>query len=242
MTNIAEWGVATGVKAAALACAGYWRHTLADAELGCGAICRKNAEALHAVLPSTLSAGRVGRKVMDALFGGDRAEADTIPVTLRPLFYRSRTEHGRTRTTLPEVIAPLVSKVTLMRDGRLVSPSSTVVPRDLLEPLDRTAFTIGTVDALDGCLTHSAYGERKPGDDDSARAWNACREQCRPLAAAVFRSLAGDARFERIDGESIDVGNGQHGASHAIGALYDRIEQDAPTAQLRGAARAFERS
>jgi hypothetical protein len=88
----------------------------------------------------------VDRGLVAALFTGTHAEAESIAVTLRPLVYRARTEHGRARLTLPPVITPIASKVTLMRDGRLVSPVATVALRNLLEPLDRTAFTIGTIE------------------------------------------------------------------------------------------------
>ena len=77
--------------------------------------------------------------------------------------------HGRQLSRLPEVLTPIVSRVTLFRDGRLTMPTNTVVPRDLLEPLDRNALTIGTVDALDGFITRfpepggTAEGEAESG-------------------------------------------------------------------------------
>ena len=233
MTNIARCCISASVKASALAHARYWRNTLADAELGRGALSQDDAAALHPVSATDVSMGRVGHDVIATLFAGDRAEAESIAVVLRPLVYRSRTEHGRVRSTLPALIAPIVSKITLMRDGRLVSPSATVVPRDLLEPVDRAAFTIGTVAALDGFLTRNGAGSKRPEDDGEALPdWNAYREYCRLLVAAVFPALAGDARFERADGGLIGIGDGQGGASQSIGALYDRIEKDEPDAPL----------
>lgn len=233
MTNTVECGMSKGVKAPALAYARYWRNTLADAELGRGALGNRDAAALHPVSSMALSTGRVGDDVIAALFVGDRTEAESITVTLRPLVYRSRTEHGRARATLPAIVTPIVSKVTLMRDGRMVSPSTTIVPRDLLEPLDRTAFTIGTVEALDGFLTRNGRELERPQDDSNAApGWNAYREHCRLLVAAVFPALAGDRRFERHESGLIDIGDGQCGASKSIGALLDRIEKDEPPTPL----------
>lgn len=233
MTKAVECGMTVAVKAPALACARYWRNTLADAELGRGALGLKDAGALHPISPAALSTGRVGLEVITALFTGDRAEAESIAITLRPLVYRSRTEHGRISLTLPAVVTPIVSKATLMRDGRVVSPVATVVPRDLLEPLDHTAFTIGTVDALDGFLTRNGDGPETPADDSGAApSWDAYREHCRLLVATVFPELTDDKRFERNDGGLIGIGDGQRGASQSIGALYDRIAKDEPAAPL----------
>jgi hypothetical protein len=233
MTKAAKCGMRSAVKAPALACARYWRNTLADAELGRGALDLKDAGALHSISPAALSSGRVGHAVVAALFTGDRTEAESIAVTLRPLVYRSRTKHGRSYQPLPAVVTPIVSKATLMRDGRLLSPMATVVPRDLLEPLDHTAFTIGTVDTLDGFLTR--YGQRPetPADDGSAGpSWDAYREHCRLLEATVFPRLADDERFDRDDDGLIGIDNGQRGTTQWIGALYDRIMTDDPAAPL----------
>jgi hypothetical protein len=137
----------------ALICARYWRNRLADAGLGRGAFRNDDVVAFIPVDSSFLLQGRVDTEAVAALFRGSHAEAESRTVLLRPYVYRARIEHGRRFSPLPDVVTPIVSQVTLFQDGQLTIPMNTVVPRDLLEPLDRNAFTIGTVEEQDSFLT-----------------------------------------------------------------------------------------
>jgi hypothetical protein len=108
------------------------------------------------------------------------------------------------------VLTPIVSRFTLHKDGRLSAPTAIVVPRDLLEPLDRNDVTIGTVEALDDFLTlHTDPGaapKQEAGDGTPPTDWEAYRRYCDNLAHAVFPELARDERFERADGGFIKAG------------------------------------
>jgi hypothetical protein len=149
-----------------------------------------------------LMRGQVDPAVVATLFEGDQAEEECRTVLLRPLVYGSRSMHGSRRSSLPDVITPIVGRATLFRDGRLTIPANTVVPRDLLEPLDRDAFTIGTVEALDTFLTQEVQPRRIVGNDAdrlSGPAWLAYRQYCHRLAEAVFPALADDERVERVE-------------------------------------------
>ena len=109
------------------------------------------------------------------------------------------------------------------------------MPRDLLEPLDRNALTIGTVDALDSFIVRvpaprgTAEGEAE--GRSAVPTWLGYRQYCARLAQAVFPTLAADKRFERIDGAFIEAG-GQSGPSRPIGDLYDQMDDDQPAAPL----------
>ncbi len=212
----------------ALICARYWRNSLADAELGQGAFSNRDVAAFITVSGAELRAGRVGRNAIAALFGGEYKDAESRPILLRPFVYRVRALHGQMRSSLPEVLTPIASRLTVFRDGRLGLPTNTVVPRDLLEPLDRDACTIGTVAALDDYLTCSPTSAKVPGEADG---WERYRDECIRLEQAVFPQLAGDDRFARAD-EGLIEAHAKQGSSRTISALYDHLEKAQPDAPL----------
>jgi len=223
------------VKRDALICARYWRNALADAELGRGSFRNEDVADFVHVQSGDLRQGHIGADALAVLFSGKYAEADSRTVLLRPVIYRARTLHGRRYTTISDVLTPIVSSATLYRDGRLSVPAKTVVPRDVLEPLDRNAHAIGTVEALDDFLTlHPGPGialEEKEGEGPPPVDWDAYRRYCEKLAQAVFPELAGDDRFELADGGFIEARD-QAGSGRAIRALYDHIEEEQPDAPL----------
>ena len=119
----------------ALAYARYWRNTLADAELGRGAFRSREVEAFQRIDAEALARGRFGEDTLAALFQGDNREAESLKVVLRPLVYRSRTEHGRSRVGSPDFLTPIATPATVFRGGRLELGPGTATPRDLLEPI-----------------------------------------------------------------------------------------------------------
>jgi hypothetical protein len=219
----------------ALICGGYWRNSLADAELGRGAFRNDDVEAFVPVDSAAILWGQADAEAVAALFQGRHAEAKSRTVLLRPFVYRARTVHGWRRSRLPDVLTPIVSRVTLFRDGELTIPTSTVVPRDLLEPLDRNTLTIGTVEALDSFLTRflepSGLAEGEAESRSAGSTWAAYWRYCDRLAQDVFPALADDEQFERIKDGYIEARE-QLGTSRSIGALYDHMRNDQPAAQL----------
>jgi hypothetical protein len=174
----------------ALICARYWRSSLADAALGRGAFRKDDVAAFIPADSSSLLQGRVDAVAVAALFQGDHAEAESRTVLLRPFVYRARTEHGRRFSTLPDVVTPIVSQVTLFQDGQLTLPTNAVVPRDLLEPLDRNAFTIGTLKEQDSFLTRfpelGGAAEVEAKSRSTAANWLAFRQYCDRLLKQYF--------------------------------------------------------
>ncbi len=219
----------------ALIPARYWRNALADAELGRGGFKNKDVARFLTVASADLRQGRVDPGVIATLFKNKHEKVESQTILLRPLIYRARTLHGQRRSSLPDVLTPIASRLTLNRDGRLTVPAHVVVPRDLLEPLDRNAFTIGTVEALDDFLTLYPEPGALPGEEGgngpASAGWSAYWRYCDRLAQAVFPELADDERFERVD-EAFIEGHGQSGSGRLIGALYDHIEKDRPEAPL----------
>lgn len=212
----------------------YWRDTLADAELGQGAFRQGDTDAFYTVSADALAQGRVDQAIVGSLFNTQADELKSLTVVLRPLVYKSRTSHARHNTGLPAVVTPIVTRATLMRDGRLTSLETTVVPRDLLEPLPRGEFSIGTIGSLDDFLTVRSHSRSRNEDEDAeskASEWDSYRGYCRDLIAAIFPELAQSTDFQKLEGGYLTLG-APGGASRAIGALYDQIGRDTPVAPL----------
>ena len=90
-----------------------------------------------------------------------------MDVVIRPQVYAARTEHGKQQSNgVPDIVTPLVTPAVLDRDGRLYPCRGTVVPRDLLEPLERGSFAIGSVSALDTFLTDSVPGIENDAEEE----------------------------------------------------------------------------
>ena len=209
-----------------LACAKYWRTSLADAELGRGAFQKKDIASFDTIKRIDLSRGQVGPKVLKKLFSGEHAEAESRDVLLRPLVCQARVEHGQQRATLPYQITPIVSRAIVLRDGGLKAMSKTVVPRDLLRPHDRDAFTIGDVEALDRFLASDMEAENCADD------WQAYERFCGRLTKAVFPGLRGNDCFERVEGGYLKPADFKGDPGRSIIALYDHLVGRKPKAPL----------
>ncbi len=207
-------------------CASYWRTALADAELGRGAFQKKDTAGFETIERADLFHGRVGPKVLDNLFRGEHAEAEGRDVLLRPLVYQARVEHGQQRATLPYQITPIVSRAIVLRDGGLKAMSKTVVPRDLLRPHDRDAFTIGDVEALDRFLASDMEAENCADD------WQAYERFCDRLIKAVLRGLKCNDGFERVEGGYLKPADLKGDPARNIIALYDRLVERKPDVSL----------
>lgn len=147
-----------------IAYAAYWRNSLADAALGNGAL--KNAEAkdFQQRPHDELDTGRVDASIVEEFFKDEKPECTAVDVMVRPFVYVARFEHGQERGGNPEIVTPIVTAGELKRDGRLYLSGPSVVPRDLLEPLDQGTFAIGELSALDTFLATNSGPVFDPED------------------------------------------------------------------------------
>lgn len=149
--------------------AGYWRNSLADADLGRGGFKKKELDSYHRCRPSEFSSGRLDTKLAALLFEGEADDTDIVAVSLRPYVYECRLSHGkRYDIGYPEMVTPIVATAVVDRQGRLFPLDFTVVPRDILEPLDRGSLAVGTVDDLDAWLTMHPHPAVARESEDSA--------------------------------------------------------------------------
>lgn len=96
------------------------------------------------------------------LFANEPDDTPLVEITLRPWVYRACREHGRARSGLPAIITPVIGQVALSRDGRLHPNGQPLMPRDILEPIDRDSFVIGAQADLDAFLSGQDINRFEP--------------------------------------------------------------------------------
>lgn len=139
-----------------LSFASYWRNSLADAELGKGAWAVREKQEVVARPLSELQAGLIDIDAVDNLFNSAGLAATDVwlDVVFHPFVFRARAEHARHKSRAqPYLVAPVVVTGRLRRDGRLFAQARVAIARDILEPVDRHSFVVGSIDDLDTFLT-----------------------------------------------------------------------------------------
>ncbi|MET0211198.1 MAG: hypothetical protein ABW220_19305, partial [Burkholderiaceae bacterium] len=175
------------MDARSLAYAGYWRNSLADAELGQGSFSRTASKKFLSWNRAGLPAGHVGQDIVDACFQGEAKDVATVEVVIRHQVYVARYEHGKARQGgQPDVVTPLITPGLLARDGRLYPSDRTVIARDLLDPLLVGTYAIGEVVEQDLFLStgqvpgvdHVADATAKGDDTRFSAQWQAHLAAC----------------------------------------------------------------
>ncbi|RAS17232.1 AAA domain-containing protein [Microvirgula sp. AG722] len=226
-----------------IAYADYWRTSLADSDLGRGAFRSGETEDQLWLTPDALASGRVGSDIVDACFAGEPEPHPFVSVMIRPQVYMARMSHGKRHAGMPDIVTPVVGVALLARDGRLFPLADTVMPRDILEPLEQGAFSVGTVNDLDDFLSRSpipgvdscrdeqmtedAFGERHQAG------WARYLAGCRQLLAQVTGERSAlDESFILADHGFLRKKDVITGASKHILGLYDHLRQCTPDAPL----------
>ncbi|MFP6801356.1 MAG: AAA domain-containing protein [Pseudomonas sp.] len=220
--------------------ANYWRNSLADAENGNGALSLSQAEKLSHLPIEALLAGCVPAEQVGLLFAGEPEQLTSVRVTLRPLVFRVRLEHGKAPKGLPAVITPVVSHMAVGRDGRLYPTTQTFIPRDILEPLDRDNFAIGAQVDLDQFLSAEVvpqFGPPGTGETLSVEQhrdkWSAYLKFCLKMVNTVSSGWQAEADgFDQANFGYLFKEDKPDGFSRNIVALYDHLRANKPDAPL----------
>ena len=223
-----------------LAHACYWRNSLADAELGYGGLEFKETESFLQLQEQDLATGRVGPRIIKKCFAREAQHIQTVEVVIRPKVYLYRLEHGKRRHSgVPDLVTPLVTRALLARDGRLYPSIPTVIPRDILEPLERGSFVIGTVSDQDEFLTRNpmpSIAFSKEGsvpESDFEQEWASYLAACEQLLYAVGQGWpTGEDGFELAPYGYLAKEESTQGTCRHIIPLYDHIRDHTPIAPL----------
>lgn len=224
-----------------LAYAKYWRTSLADADLGKGALQKSDLESLVLRPSNELEAGRLALALVEEFFKGVDANLNEVEITVRPFVFNARLDHGKKRTTgIPQVVTPIVSQAVVDRQGKIFPSDNTVIPRDILEPIDKGSFAIGSVTELDGWLAdHDVpkFDKQTIGDKDPDvwhyQRWQDYLGYCHDMLKTVSKGWPDEqVSFQRDDRWIVVQNDDVKGASVHILKLYDHIKASNPTSGL----------
>ncbi|ELO4880067.1 DNA helicase, partial [Escherichia coli] len=223
----------------ALGFASYWRNSLADAESGKGSFERKDAQNFthwHGI-----AAGRLDEAIVSKFFEGEKDDVETVDVILRPKVYFRLLQHGKDRSAgAPDIVTPIVTPALLSREGFLYPTPATSIPRDLLEPLPKGAFSIGEIGQYDKYKTiHTSFsinfddGIDKTAETDEEREarYAALQQEWRQYlddSERLLKNVAGDwiknpEQYELAEHGYIVKTAQSGGASFHILSLYDHL-------------------
>ena len=128
---------------------------------------------------------------------------------------------------MPEVVAPVVTEGFVDRAGRIV-PTRSAIARDLLTPLPRGAFALGSVEALDDFLTTTPLPEMTTADG-----WQDYRRHCRQMVDALAPGWPAEQNEYLPTGSGfIEISEDAHATVRGILDLYDSLLADDPDTPL----------
>ncbi|WP_156412175.1 DNA helicase I [Bosea sp. Root483D1] len=159
----------------------YWRSAIADSAIGDACLTSKMLGEFHALSREEDETGLLGREAVDFLFKDVPDHVRRIAVSLRPLHVRRKIRHTRSRGDgLPLEVTPIVTQAQVTREGRII-PSHSVIGRDILDPLARGAFSVGSVADLDLFLTAKPF----PAKEEDSDLWQKYHDHWRQIIAEV---------------------------------------------------------
>ena len=205
----------------------YWRTSLADGALGEGTFRAVDGKRFMVLPNEALKTGSVPKPLVQALFRG-KDGVGTVSVRFWPLVTARKASHGASRADgMPEIVAPVVTEGFLDRSGRIV-PTRNAIARDLLAPLPRGAFALGSVEDLDAFLTTTPLPEMTAADG-----WQDYRTHCRQMLDALSPGWPSDETEYLPTGSGfIEVSEGADATVRGMLDLYDSLMANEPDTPL----------
>ena len=128
---------------------------------------------------------------------------------------------------MPDIVAPVVSEGFVDRTGRLV-PTRNAVARDLLTPLPRGVFALGSLDALDAFLTTTPLPEMT-----SANSWQDYLQHCRQMVDILSPGWPSEQTEYLPTGSGfIELFDGSVATVRGMLDLYDSLLAEEPDTPL----------
>ncbi|HGF2056753.1 TPA: AAA domain-containing protein, partial [Escherichia coli] len=159
----------------------------------------------------------------------------------RPKVYFRLLQHGKDRSAgAPDIVTPLVTPALLSREGFLYPTPVTSIPRDLLEPLPKGAFSIGEIEQYDKYKTiHTSFSidfddsvdKTAETDEEREARYAALQQEWRQYlddSERLLKNVAGDwiknpEQYELAEHGYIVKTAQSGGASFHILSLYDHL-------------------
>lgn len=205
----------------------YWRTSLADGALGEGTFRVAESKKFLALPNDALKTGSLPKQLVQTLFRG-KDGSGTVSVRFWPLVTARRTSHAASRADgMPEIVAPVVTEGFVDRAGRIV-PTRNAIARDLLSPLPRGAFSLGSVEALDDFLTTTPLPDMTTADG-----WQDYRQHCRQMVDALAPGWpSGEEEYSPTRNGFIEASEGADATVRGMLDLYDNLLTDEPDTPL----------
>ncbi|HDW3749144.1 TPA: ATP-binding protein, partial [Escherichia coli] len=188
-----------------------------------------------------IAAGRLDEAIVSKFFEGEKDDVETVDVVLRPKVYFRLLQHGKDRSAgAPDIVTPLVTPALLSREGFLYPTPATSIPRDLLEPLPKGAFSIGEIGQYDKYKTiHTSFSinfddsidKTAETDEEREARYAALQQEWRQYlddSERLLKNVAGDwiknpEQYELAEHGYIVKTAQSGGASFHILSLYDHL-------------------
>ena len=223
-----------------LAFAQYWRNSLSDAETSKGAFRLKDCGAFLQLPPETLANGIASAEIVEKCFADEKAQTHFVEIVLRPDVYCAPLQHRVVAENgNPPIITPIITPALLYRDGRIYPSAQTIMPRDILEPIDEGSFSIGSVAQRDEWLSlHTISGipefdeNGEPLDEETFHNyWEEYCIDCSYFLDAVAFDWRTNSNYLRANYGYL-LKKSMIKASRHILALYDHLQEAQPAASL----------
>ena len=177
----------------------YWRSAVADGAIGNACLKAKVLAQFRGLSAQEAATGILGQEAVDFLFSGQPARVQRVAVSYRPLHVRRRRRHAHGRGDgLPPDVTPVVTEAQVTREGRII-PGRSVIARDILDPLARGAFSVGSVADLDSFLTAHPF----PAEDEGPDIWRRYQDHWRRMMAEVGGDWPGSDPEYQIVGRGL---------------------------------------
>lgn len=205
----------------------YWRTSLADGALGEGTFRAADRKRFMLLPNESLKTGSLPRQLVQTLFRG-KDGSGTVSVRFWPLVTARKTSHAASRADgMPEIVAPVVTEGFVDRAGRIV-PTRNAIARNLLTPLPRGVFALGSVEALDAFLTTTPLPEMTTADG-----WQDYRQHCRQMVDALSPGWpSAETEYLPTGSGFIEVSEGADATVRGMLDLYDSLLADEPETPL----------
>lgn len=213
----------------------YWRNSVADSMLGIGTFASIDKGFDRIRIDEWLSGKLSDKGLVDRYFSEVPAEIETVSISLRPRVYRRKSEHAQSRQDgILDYVTTVVLVARLTRSGNLHPDKTPSIARNILEPLEKGAFFIGTVDAFDTYTSEYSL----PLSEDGAvgnvvENWRAIVDYCEKLEADVCCvGLMQFPEFVPQDFVLVQQTESMAGTTRHVLSLYDNMRRFSPDVPL----------